>query len=240
MAVRHLEGVAHGFLVLRTLEGATIAEGDLTQVVTGTRVSTRVTFRFKDGSTQDETAVFSQEGRFRLVSDRLVQSGASFPRPLEMSIDPPRGVVTVRYTDNGERKEETRHMSLPEDLANGLVPILLKNVDGDEPPKSFSYVVATPTPRLVRLSLTSVGRERFAADGRARAATHYVLHPELGAITGLFAGLLGKQPPDSHVWILGGDAPAFVKSEQPLYVGGPLWRIELAAPTGQQGDVGRN
>jgi hypothetical protein len=27
------------------------------------------------------------------------------------------------------------------------------------------------------------------------------------------------------------EAPAFVKSESPLYPGGPLWRIELTGPT---------
>ena len=30
--------------------------------------------------------------------------------------------------------------------------------------------------------------------------------------------------------ILGGEAPAFVKSEQSLYTGGPVWRIELVSP----------
>jgi hypothetical protein len=32
-------------------------------------------------------------------------------------------------------------------------------------------------------------------------------------VSGRVLPLLGKQPPDTHVWILGGDAPAFVKSE---------------------------
>jgi hypothetical protein len=41
---------------------------------------------------------------------------------------------------------------------------------------------------------------------------------------------VGKQPPDTHVWILGGDAPTFVKFEGPLYSGGPVWRIELSSP----------
>jgi hypothetical protein len=27
-----------------------------------------------------------------------------------------------------------------------------------------------------------------------------------------------------------GEAPAFVKSEQPFYLGGPVWRIELVSP----------
>ncbi len=43
-------------------------------------------------------------------------------------------------------------------------------------------------------------------------------------------GKIGKQPPDIHVWVLGGEAPAFVKMEGPLFYGGPIWRIELASP----------
>ena len=53
---------------------------------------------------------------------------------------------------------------------------------------------------------------------------------EIGGVTGLVAPLLGKQPPDSHVWILRGEAPAFVKSRGPLYSGGPIWQIELESP----------
>lgn len=36
VAVRHMEGTVHGFLVLRTMEGKTLAAGDLTQVARGT------------------------------------------------------------------------------------------------------------------------------------------------------------------------------------------------------------
>jgi hypothetical protein len=57
-----------------------------------------------------------------------------------------------------------------------------------------------------------------------------VIKVEIGGVAGVIAPLVGKQPPDSHVWILGGDSPAFVKAEQALYTGGPVWRIELASP----------
>jgi hypothetical protein len=57
-----------------------------------------------------------------------------------------------------------------------------------------------------------------------------VIKVDVGGFGGLIAPLIGKQPPDSHVWILGGDAPAFVRAEQALYVGGPVWRIELTSP----------
>src|SRR5690242_10246323 len=69
VSVRHAEGLVHGFLVLRTLGGDRLADGDLTQNAAGERVTTRLVFRFKDASVYDETTVFSQRGAFRLISD---------------------------------------------------------------------------------------------------------------------------------------------------------------------------
>jgi hypothetical protein len=69
-------------------------------------------------------------------------------------------------------------------------------------------------------------------------AIHYVIKVEIGGIAGLIAPLLGKQPPDIHVWILGGEAPAFVKMEGPLFYGGAIWRIELASPVWPHSDSG--
>jgi hypothetical protein len=91
-------------------------------------------------------------------------------------------------------------------------------------------VVFTPKPHLLRLAITPQGEEAFSISGSSCKATHYVAKVEIGGAAGLVATLLGKQPPDTHVWILGGEAPAFVKSEGPLYLGGPIWRIELASP----------
>ncbi|MGB7553342.1 MAG: hypothetical protein WBM04_03160, partial [Candidatus Korobacteraceae bacterium] len=70
--VRHREGVVHGFLVLRTAEGETLADGDLIQVARGDQVTAKVVFHFKDGSVQEETTVYSQRHTFRLVSDHLL------------------------------------------------------------------------------------------------------------------------------------------------------------------------
>ena len=58
---------------------------------------------------------------------------------------------------------------------------------------------------------------------------HYVVKVEIGGVTGFLARLMGKQPADTHVWVLGGEAPAFVKAEGPFYTGGPIWRIQLAS-----------
>ena len=231
VSVRHIEGLVHGFLVMRTVDGKIIARGDLTQGVNGSRVTTRMGFRFTDGSSHEETTVFSQQGSFRLLHHRLVQKGRIFERPVDVSVDGRSGVVIVRYIDeDGDEKVETEQIDAPPDLANGMISTLLKNIDPAAPPRSVSYVAATPKPRVIKLEIKSAGHATFSTAGVRRKATHYVLEPELGGVAGVVAPLVGKQPPDSHVWILGGDAPAFVRSESPLFNGGPVVRIELVSP----------
>jgi hypothetical protein len=232
--VRYREGLVHGFLVLSTLEGNSIAEGDLTQIARGDHVTSRLDFRFKDGSRQEETTVFSQHGAFRLVSYHLVQKGPAFKQAIDLSFAASAGQVTVSYTDGGKEKVAKEQLTLPPDLANGLVPTLIKNLRPNAPPAEVSMVVATPKPRLVKLIITAQGAEPFSVAGSAREATNYMVRVKIGGVAGVVAPMLGKQPPDTHVWILGGEAPAFVKSEVVAYVGGPMWRIELASPAWPQ------
>ena len=229
--VRHAEGLVHGFLSLRSLDGSLLAHGDLEQTTSGTRVTSRLVFHFKDGSVNDETTVFSERRTFRLLTDHLVQKGPSFPQPIDLSIDAIGGLVVSRYSDeHGRPKVVSAHLDLPADLANGMIPTLLKNIRIGSSSQTVGLIAATPTPRLVKLAIRPEGSESFSTTGAVRNATKYVLKVEIGGIAGALAPLLGKQPPDSHVWILEGEAPAFLKSEQPLYVGGPVWRIELVSP----------
>ena len=231
VAVRHTEGALRGFLVLRSLDDKILADGEVTQTVRGDRVTAKLVFRFRDGSTHEETTVYSQRDQFQLISDRVVQKGPSFPQPLEMTLEA-TGKVTVRYQDEkGAQQTATDHFAAPPDLANGLVPKLLMNARPDAMPQSFSLMAATPTPRMVKLLVTPAGPERFTIGGSPREAMHYVLKVEIGGVAGVLAPIVGKQPPDSHVWIASGEVPVFVRAEQPFYAGGPVWRIELASPT---------
>jgi hypothetical protein len=231
VAVRHTEGLLHGFLVLRMLEGDTLADGDLTQVARGDRVTIRLVFRFKDGSVHDDTAVFSQRRNFRLLSDHLVQKGPAFQHPMEISIDGSTGQVTVRNTDiDGKEKVMTERLNLPPDVANGMVLTLLKNIRSDASQTKVSMVAATPKPRLVKLAITPQGEEPFSVGGSSRKATHYVVKVEIGGAAGLVAPLLGKQPPDTHVWILGGEGSGLRQVRGRAYFGGPIWQIELVSP----------
>lgn len=229
--VRHIEGTEHGFLVLRTQDGHRIAFGDLVQVVSGDRVTSRLTFHFRDGSLDDETTVFSQRHNFQLIADHHVQKGPSFPHPMDTSVDFGRGQITVRSLDkDGKEKVTSDHMDLPTDLSNGMLLSLVKNIRPDSPETKVPMVVATPKPRLVKLAISPRGEDRFSIAGSPRKAMHYDIKVELGGVAGVVAPIIGKAPSDIHVWILEGKAPCFVKEEGALYEGGPIWSIQLASP----------
>jgi len=235
VAARYKEGLIHGFLVLSTLDGVVIAAGDLTQVAHGDHVTTRISFRFKDGSRQDETTVFSQRGTFRLISYHLVQKGPSFKNASDLSVVCPTGRITVRYSDDdGKEKIVNEHLALPPDLGNGMIPTLLTNIRDGTSEIEVPMVVAAPKPRLVKIVVNAQGTEPFSLAGFTREAIHYVAKVDIGGLAGVVAPIVGKQPPDSQLWILGGEAPVLLKSESQSYMGGPMWRIELVSPVWPQ------
>jgi hypothetical protein len=231
--VRHMEGLMHGFLALRTLEGTRLADGEVTQVAEGDRVTGHLIFRFKDGSIYDDTTIFTQRGAFRLLSDHLVQRGPSFKQEIETSVEAPKGLITVRYKDkDGKEKILQERRELPPDVANGLLFTLVKHIQPNVPQTTLSMVATTPKPRVVKLEILPQGKKAIASGNTKHETVRYVVKVKIGGIAGLVAPLVGKQPPDIHVWVLTGNAPAFVKLEGPLYAGGPIWRIELATPAG--------
>jgi hypothetical protein len=225
--VRHPQGSAHGFVALKTREGTRIATGDMTQIVHGARVTSRLVFRFRDGSIDDDTTVFTQRGVFRLISDHHLQRGPSFPTPIDVLINALTGQITS-HTEDGKIRED--HLDLPPDVSNGLPPNLLLNVLPSAPETRLSFVAPTKKPRLIHVSIKPSGEVPFTIGGTRRMATDFVLHPELGGITGMIAPMVGKQPADYHIWILPGTSPAFIREEGQLYEGGPIWHIEQISP----------
>jgi hypothetical protein len=226
--VRHPQGSQHGFLALRTQKGVRIATGDVTQDVHGDIVTSRLIFHFRDGSIDEDTTVFSQRGVFRLISDHHMQRGPSFPRPTDLLIDAIHG-LTISRDENGKVRQD--HLDLPADLANGLPPNLLLNILPSAAETDITYLLSTTKPRLIHVSIKPTGMVPFLIGGTRRKAIDYALHVELGGLTGVLAPLIGKEPADYHIWILGGAHPAFIREEGQLYEGGPIWRIEQISPT---------
>jgi hypothetical protein len=225
------EGFARGFLVLKSLDGKILADGEQTQTVRGNQVTTRTVFRFQDGSIQDETTVFSQQPNLKLISEHVIQKGPSFKESIDVSVASSGQISGKSTGSDGKEKVITDHVELPPDVANGIVVTLLKNLPSNTTNITVPFVATTAKPRLVKLEISLAGEDSFLVGGFShRKAKHYVIKVKIGGVSGVVAPLVGKQPDDTHVWILEGEARAFVRSEGPLYQGGPIWRTEAAAP----------
>lgn len=230
VTVRYKEGLTHGFLVVRNEDGKIIAGGEVEQTVHGSVVTSTVRFHFKDGSLHEETTVFSQAGTFKVLSDHLLEKGPAFKDPMEVWIDRAKSQVRVREMKDGKDKITTHHLALPDDLANGIIPTVIKNFTGNVP-ETVTMVAATPNPRIVKLVFTLQGEDTFSFEGTSLKAKHYVMKVQVGGVAGVVAPLVGKQPHDSEFWVLGGDAPTFLKSKGPISDENPVWQIELATPS---------
>jgi hypothetical protein len=123
-------------------------------------------------------------------------------------------------------------MKLPPDLGNGLLIPLLEDLDAKQLPLTVPLLVATPGLRVVKLVVTSAGTAKFQTGRITRTATDYLVKTDIGGLAGVVAPIVGKQPPDAHVWILADAVPVFIRSEAPLAAGGPLVRAELTSPSG--------
>jgi hypothetical protein len=223
VAVRFAEGIGRGFPVLRDANGRTIAHGDLMQVPRGDRIENRLTFRFGDGSFYDEQVVFSQRDVFTLLSYRIVQRGLSFPETVEASIDRESGRYTVRYRAEEDSPEEflAGEFEMPEDVYNGLLSTLLKNLPAGGS-ATVQIIAFTPKPRPVKMLLVPASQDTLLMGEAAVTSTRFLVKPQLG----LFASLLVADIPDIKIWVAGGEAPAFLRFEGPLYFMGPVWRID--------------
>src|SRR5438094_4221540 len=87
--VRHKEGLMHGFLALRTLEGKKLADGEMTQVTEGDRLTDDLIFRFKDGSIYED--------KDRIHSERKLPTFERSPREEGTVIQTADGNIDRRF-----------------------------------------------------------------------------------------------------------------------------------------------
>ena len=230
--VRFVEGVAHGFLLLRNVGGALIATGDLLQRVGGGGVvESRMVFRFDDGSVFDETVTFSQERVFTMQTYHLSQRGHAFAEDTDISLARASGKYRVTNRSHKDAHEKTIEgtLDLPADVYNGMALTVAKNL-GTGARETVHIVAFTPEPRIIELDVAPSGEHKMLVGQLTKTATRYTFHPNLGVWLELFATLFGRLPADDHVWIATEDVPAFVRFEGPLDPTGPVWRIELTSP----------
>jgi hypothetical protein len=61
VAVRFIEGITRGFLVVSAVDGKPLGQGDIRQTAHPGHVESRMILRFRDGSLHDETVTYTQD-----------------------------------------------------------------------------------------------------------------------------------------------------------------------------------
>lgn len=234
IAVKFPEGMTHGFLLVRSLAGEILGQGEMIQTLKeDDLIENQLVFRFKDGSLHDEKVAFSQQRVFTMISYRLVQRGPSFPEQLDVSVDRGTAKYTVRSQEGEDGKEEvlTGQVDLPKDVYNGMLITMSKNLQkgSDETVSVFAF---TPTPQAIKVNLHAVDEDPVNIAEVSRKATQYVYTPQIGMIKEFFGKALGKLPAEFHYtcWIMNDKIPSFVQFEGPLQLMGQVVRIELVSP----------
>jgi hypothetical protein len=223
ISVRHIQGPVHRTMVTRSEAGQVIAHAEFWQTVQGDEVTMRLTFHFTDGSIDDETTTYRQQGTFQLVRNHHVQKGPFFSKPIDFTVDAATNTAITRKTDkNGKVTVESEHVDLPDDLANGFVGTLLLNVTRDTKPFRVGILAPVGGGRLIRILISAESEQSFQSAGHILKATVFRIHPELGGIVGLIAQLIGVQPKDVIVWVREGEEPAVVRIVGQLGGYGPV------------------
>jgi len=213
VTVRFPEGTTHGFLVLRSLQGQTLAQGELVATPHGDRMESRLTWRFRDGSLQDEFMTYSQRPVLKLFAYKQIQRGPSFPADVEVSFSREPSHYAVKQREQGKKDTEelSGALELPADVYNGMTATILNNLTRGE--TATGHVVAfTPKPMLIQLQFIPSGTQRLMIGTHPETAVHFILKPKLGALTSLMAKVLGKMDDlASYTSLLQKIKDAFVK-----------------------------
>ena len=221
--VRFVEGVTHGFLVLRDVNGALLASGNLLQVQRGVQVESRMVFRFKDGSLYDETVVFIQERVFTMQSYRLVQRGPAFAEDTEISLER----ATGKY-----RVSTKAHKDGDEQVLNGTLDLPPERLqwNGHHGRKESPQRCQRNRPHRRIHAHSPPHPTGVYTGGRAKGANWRTgencnpLRVETPA-RDLAQGLRHSAKTRAagfHAWIISDELPAFVRFEGPLVTTGPV------------------
>jgi len=216
-------------LPFATFSGAWL-HGDMIQDTRDGVVTSRLTFHFKDGSLYDDTTIFSEHGVFRVLSDHLIEKGSSFEQPMETWVNTKTGEFKAHTVDKGKDSFVSKIIEVPDDLANGIIYVVAKNIDPKASSTTVSFLVGTPKPRIMKLVITPQSEQRFVIGDLKKTALHYTIKFDLVGVTGLVARVTGKQPTNMDIWIASDGMPTFLMSRGQLFEGGPIWTIALATP----------
>jgi hypothetical protein len=104
--VRHVQSPTHRFVVARSEAGKITANVEFSQAVQGDEVTMHLTYRFWDGSINDESTTYRRQGTLRLVGHH-VQKGRLFAKPVDFTVEAATGIGALKLPPRHSRRSGT-------------------------------------------------------------------------------------------------------------------------------------
>jgi hypothetical protein len=90
------------------------------------------------------------------------------------------GIVKIKLENDGKGKSEDHYLQIPEDTANGLVLILLKNISPSDAETEVSMVATTSKPGVVNPKFTLKASSNSLPGGSERNSRRHRRHSGIG------------------------------------------------------------
>jgi len=143
---------------------------------------TRVS-RFKDGSSDEDTAVARAGRTLEAIRGRSIIRDKNGKTLVDLRIDVPGGHVTGFYSDDGTRHDVdmTEHLD-PATYWGPLIFTVVRNFEAnvEDDRVRFRTVVPTPRPRMLTMEVAHLGQSQIKRMGRDLMVEHYTLRPTFG------------------------------------------------------------
>ncbi|MEO6709554.1 MAG: hypothetical protein ABI054_02555 [Planctomycetota bacterium] len=223
----NLEGAAHGFPALRTLDGETLGDGDFRQWIEDGKLQVRLRYDLAPGAWIEERSVLQQE-------PTLVQEHWSWTEMRDekvrrkFEVDFLTGDATAEKLEKGEMHRWSKHLKVtPGETFAGFAWALVLRAHRDELLRGekirLQAVGFTPKPTAATVELSWRGLEQVPMSGRTVAADHFQVHPRVPWIARAFI-----EAPDSQIWLTNPPPAAFLRFEGALAEpADPIIRVDL-------------
>jgi hypothetical protein len=233
------EGTAHGFPVMRDLNGGRIADGDFVQWLEGNRLHVKITYVSGTGRRIEEDAVFRQRPQLTQDSWSLKETRNGKPHR-QFDIDLLSGRARASTIDEGEPKQWSETIEIAEGrtfagfgFTLAIKALRERLVRGEV--VTLNAVGFMPKPRGASVEVSYAGRDRIRMSDRTISADRFIVHPKVPLIARLFVKV-----PDASIWLTTPPA-GFLRWEGALAVpDDPIIRVDLLPgdPSGPATPVG--
>jgi hypothetical protein len=185
----------------------------------GDRLSSVRVARFRDGSSDEDSAEARVDGVLEALSGRSIIRNERGEVTVDITIDVAAGRITAAWGTGADRQTMDEHVALPKGTYWGpLIFIVLKNFEANarDDRVVFRTVAPTPRPMVLDMVLTRRNAETLERVGTPLEAKRFDLTPTLHWAVDPIVRLIA---PDAAFWMTPGAPPSLARFRGPRNYG---------------------